>query len=111
MSLHNLQLAHELDAAWIIALWKAIHGGDPAPELVAAQVIASLAPYLKASENTLTLPQLEKQFKTMGADVVEKDGEAQAKTETVFQNRQYCFKFKGVTYCVQLPKIGPIREQ
>src|SRR2546423_13592409 len=24
--------AHQLDAAWIIALWKAIHGGDPAPE-------------------------------------------------------------------------------
>lgn len=24
--------AHQLDPAWIIALWLAIHGGDPAPE-------------------------------------------------------------------------------
>jgi hypothetical protein len=25
-------LAHEPDIAWLIALWIAIHGGDPAPE-------------------------------------------------------------------------------
>src|ERR1039457_206028 len=37
----EIVLAHEPDAAWIIALWKAIHGGDPAPEAVAAGVIAS----------------------------------------------------------------------
>ena len=35
----ELVLAHEPDAAWIIALWKAIHTGDPAPEEVAANVI------------------------------------------------------------------------
>jgi hypothetical protein len=25
-------VAHEPDAAWLIALWLAIHGGDPAPD-------------------------------------------------------------------------------
>ncbi len=109
MPQHNLQLAHELDAAWIIALWKAIHGGDPAPEQVAAQVIASLAPYLNTSEDTLTFSRLEKQFKALGGEVAERDGEAQALTEAVFPIRQYCFEFKGATYGVQLPKLVPIR--
>ena len=103
MSIRTLQLAHELDAAWIIALWKAIHGGDPAPEVVAAQAIAALVPYLKAAEDTLTFAQLEKQFKTLGADVTEKDQGAQGKTEAELRIHQYCFKFKGNTYCVQLP--------
>ena len=43
---------HEKDPGWIIALWLAIHGGDPAPEgvisaetaaRVAAEAIKSLA--------------------------------------------------------------------
>ena len=109
MPQHNLQFAHELDAAWIIALWKAIHGGDPAPQLVASQAIAALAPYLNASEDTLTFSQLEKQFRTLGADVTGRDGEAQAMTEALFPIRQYFFNFKDATYCVQLPKLGPAR--
>jgi hypothetical protein len=40
----KILLAHVNDAEWIIALWLAIHGGDPAPERVAAQAIAALAP-------------------------------------------------------------------
>jgi hypothetical protein len=31
LSVHDVQLAHELDASWLIALWLAIHGGDPPP--------------------------------------------------------------------------------
>jgi hypothetical protein len=109
MPQHNLQLAHELDAAWIIALWKAIHGGDPAPQVVASQVIAALAPYLNVSEDTLTFSQLEKQFKTLGVDVTEIDGEAPAVTQALFPIRQYFFNFKDAMYCVQLPKLGPGR--
>jgi hypothetical protein len=51
---HEINLAHELDPAWIIALWLAIHGGDPNPiehtvseaaeRAIAAQIIAELAP-------------------------------------------------------------------
>jgi len=32
MHIREIVLARELDAAWIIALWKAIHGGDGGPE-------------------------------------------------------------------------------
>jgi hypothetical protein len=109
MPQHNLQLAHELDAAWIIALWKAIHGGDPSPQVVASQAIAALAPYLNTSEDTLTFSQLEKQFKTLGADIMERDAEAPAMTDALFPVRQYFFNFKDETYCVQLPKLGPAR--
>ena len=30
-----IQAIHAKDPAWIIALWIAIHGGDPAPEISA----------------------------------------------------------------------------
>lgn len=32
VGLKEIELAHELDASWLIALWFAIHGGDPSPE-------------------------------------------------------------------------------
>jgi hypothetical protein len=43
----NLVLAHEPDPAWLIALWLAIHGGDPVPsvinQFVTLNVLSSLA--------------------------------------------------------------------
>ena len=30
----KLILAHEVDVAWLITLWLAIHGGDPAPDYI-----------------------------------------------------------------------------
>ena len=52
--LTNEVLAHQLDPVWIIALWKAIHGGDPAPNehvtltskeyaTIGAEIIGSIA--------------------------------------------------------------------
>src|ERR1022692_2176178 len=67
----EIVLAHEPDAAWIIALWKAIHGGDPAPEAVAAGVIASMAPYLRSFGETFTAQQLEAGFETLGVKVTQ----------------------------------------
>ena len=29
---YEIEFAHELDISWLIALWFAIHGGDPSPE-------------------------------------------------------------------------------
>ena len=29
---HQVNFEHELDVSWILALWFAIHGGDPGPE-------------------------------------------------------------------------------
>jgi len=54
--------ARQLDAAWLIAVWKAIHGGDPDPEAVAAELIAALAQYLNGADFKVTFVQLERQF-------------------------------------------------
>lgn len=41
---------HVKDIQWIIALWFAIHGGDPAPEhLLPAQVQATAAGLIRAA--------------------------------------------------------------
>ena len=32
VGLKEIELIHERDASWLMALWLAIHGGDPAPE-------------------------------------------------------------------------------
>ncbi|HEX7895238.1 MAG TPA: hypothetical protein VF447_13665 [Terriglobales bacterium] len=101
----QITLAHERDAAWIIALWKFVHGGDPGPERVAAEVIAAMVPYLNGAADTLSFEQLEKQFATLGAQVTETEM-ADARIEgTQPRPRQYCFKFKGQTICIQLPQI------
>ena len=104
----ELTLTHELDAAWIIALWKAIHGGDPAPELVAAQAIAVLAPYAARTESSLTFAQLQKQLGAANIELTKHGNETSVNTEAVRELRrpiahQYCFKFKGETICIQLP--------
>ena len=40
-----------VDVAWIIELWKVVHGGDPTPEAVAAEVIAAMSQYLGCSSS------------------------------------------------------------
>ena len=123
MSIRNIYLAHELDAAWIIALWKAIHGGDPSPEAVAAEAIAALAQYLRGAEYSFTFPQLEKQFANLGVQVTERSEEAEARAagpkpvaaaqsaalqseeRPEFRLHQYCFKLKGQVYCIELPRL------
>ena len=49
MPAHDPHLNQDIDVAWIIELWKALHGGDPTPEDVAAEVIAALSPYIECS--------------------------------------------------------------
>jgi hypothetical protein len=116
MSIREIYLAHELDAAWIIALWKAIHGGDPSPEQVAAQAIAALAQYVAApAEVAFTFHELKEQFAKIGVQVTER-AEAAAQNaakpqlaaeleEPRFRIHQYCFKFKGETICTELPAL------
>ena len=42
-------LADGLDVAWIIELWRALHGGDTDSQTVAAEAIAALSQYLEYS--------------------------------------------------------------
>jgi hypothetical protein len=119
MHIRDIRLAHELDAAWIIALWKAIHGGDGGPEQIAAQAIAALAQYISAPTPTsFSFHELKSQFAKLAVQVTEQSEEARieaagAKPQMAiatdvgreFRVHQYCFKFKGETYCIELPAL------
>jgi hypothetical protein len=116
MSVPKVILAHELDAAWIIALWKAIHGGDPSPEAVAAEAIAALAQYLRGAEYSFSFAQMEQQFASLGIKVTERAEEPGAKATGAaprsieqpigHRYRQYCFQVGGRTVCAQLPEVA-----
>ena len=58
--------ARQVDAAWLISVWTAIHGGNPDPDAVAAELIAALAQYLQHSDFKVTFIQLERQFAHFG---------------------------------------------
>jgi hypothetical protein len=121
MSIRPLYLAHELDAAWIIALWLAIHGGDPSPEVVAAQAIAALAQYVNGTrQQSFTFDELKAQFAKLGVTVTEREKETGASVkpqlqmveegdEREFHLHQYCFKFQGSTICTELPVLTHVR--
>ncbi len=104
-NVREIVFAHEPDAAWIIALWKAIHGGDPAPEVVAAGVIAAVAPYLKSFSESFTSKQLESGFETLGVKVTEPAVESIQGPAQLQTPRQYCFKSQGKTICITLPVV------
>lgn len=116
-----IYLAHELDAAWTIALWLAIHGGDPAPEIVAAQAIAALAQYVNGTrQETFTFEQLKAQFAKLGVVVTEREKEVESSKgrqlqlmgdgdEHEYRVHQYCFKFEGSTICTELPVLTHLR--
>jgi hypothetical protein len=98
-------LAHEPDAAWIMALYRAIHGGDPPPETVAASIIGTMAPYLKGFGQAFTTQQMEAGFGTLGVKVTQPPVEAHEANAQVRPPRQYCFKFQGKTICIILPTV------
>lgn len=121
MSVRQIDPAHELDVAWIIALWLAIHGGNPRPEVLAAQAVAATAHYVNGTGRPFFgFEQLKAQFGELGVTVTERtkrelssgkaqpqildDGEARE-----FHIQQYCFKFEGATICNELPVLTHLR--
>ena len=105
----ELVFAHERDAAWIMALWKAIHGGDGGPEEIAANVVAAMAPYLAGVGKGLRTEQFEAGFAKLGVQV----NQPQVEIEEITQPRQpriYCFKFQGETICFPLPQLTHVTE-
>jgi hypothetical protein len=117
MQFREVIIAHELDAAWIIALWKAIHGGDGGPEQIAAQAIAALAQYVAGpAPAAFTFDALHARFAKLGVQVTEKvaepantgakpDVEAAIAIKGSKPIHQYCFKFEGETICIKLPLL------
>jgi hypothetical protein len=118
MSVRPMYIAHELDAAWIIDLWHAIHGGDPALQVIAAQAVAALAQYVNGTrQETFTFEQLKAQFARLGVVVTEHEKEVespigqqlQLKADREHRVYQYCFKFEGSTICTELPVLTHLR--
>jgi len=124
MQPRRLSLAHELDAAWIIALWKAIHGGDPSPIEVDArsvELVEELAGHLARTigqgTQALTQETFQARLGEMGIQL-ERQGSGAAAPHTDALNvarpgspegqprepLPYCFVFRGTTYCVHFPR-------
>lgn len=122
----DLKLAHELDASWIIALFKAIHGGDPAPDLQTAhldektvEMVGALTEHLQQTgalshTEPLTLAKLQARLKVFGIEVVE--GKTSPATgvhaELVsvpdgpqHQPPPWCFVFRGQRICIERPHL------
>lgn len=131
----HLVLAHELDAAWIIALWLAIHGGDPAPieisqtqaEAVSASIVAALSPaqggYIGAASESLSLERLQSRLKEFNVKVTQGRQATGGEYATQAMESQgaispeliipleYCFEFGGKTYCVTIQRRRPFKVQ
>jgi hypothetical protein len=72
MAKGSLELAHIPDIAWLIALWKAIHGGDPAPSdrVAAASILSGAMAYLNGQAVApVSVATLASQFKGLGLEL------------------------------------------
>ena len=74
----NIRLAHELDIAWIIALWIAIHDGDPSPievsldgrtAALADEFAGYLTQALKPEQQYRTAGELQTRMEKLGLAV------------------------------------------
>ena len=142
MSTHidEISLAHEADAAWLIAMYLDIYGGDPGPEgavvsrqvqqAAALRMIGELAEALDEKTKEILqreiAPLLEKfpmnavagvvageRLRAIGFHVTEHpEGYVHADPMTGNNRpRMYCFRFRGQTYCTVVPSPGPERIQ
>ena len=105
------RFARELDAAWILAIWKAIHGGDPSPEQIAMEAIAALSDTLTShGEGTVSessFAELQTRLKEIGVELQQQTrtgGEGAPSTEALII--QYCIVVKGFArpICIDLPR-------
>ena len=106
----TIRFAHALDAAWIIALWKAIHGGDPGPEQIALEAIAALSGTLTGDAGGAhgqgSFEELQTRLKEIGIELETQAqaGEKAAVSAESYIGRTYCVLFKGQRICITLPK-------
>lgn len=62
MPTRDQRIAEGLDVAWIIELWKALHGADCDSQAVAIEAMAALQSYLELSASTFLPPPAGSQF-------------------------------------------------
>ena len=117
MAIITRQLAHELDAAWIIALWKAIHGGDPGPEqrvtvsaheavAIARQAASVLVGYVSAAAGVEAEAVSAELHQEMSHGLKTAGFELLAPAEGPgHQPPPYCFRWNGRTICIPRPRL------
>jgi hypothetical protein len=112
----------DYSAAWIITLWRALHGNDSSTAEVAAYAIASLWRFLPACEASFGLQPLSSLPRAACACAVECADSGDYTTDTEsrgeeleemcnlqcfdpddFSIHHYYFNFKGVFYCLDRP--------
>jgi hypothetical protein len=109
-------LAHIPDIAWIIALYKFIHGGDPAPSdiVAAASVLAGSVAYASGQPgSSIAVGSLAERFEALGLklEVSEVDapeaGRAMEALSVGWQFVQLCWGIGAHRQCVlvQVPKL------
>jgi len=133
----SITLTHERDAAWLIALYLAIHGGDPAPDegkvvehevqqgaairaIIAltqaldqgarTAVQEAIAPLQKQSHMKTVDPNAAgKRLQAMGIRIAEYSEKAHAQEVKAesFRIRPYCIRFRGQIICVEIPSPFP----
>jgi hypothetical protein len=109
------EVAHIPDIAWIIALWKAIHGGDSGPgdRVAAASLLAEAVAYLNGQVTaSVSVSELTGNFEKLGLklEVSEVDAPAgEQRIELLHFETQYiqvCWGVGAARKCVlvQVPK-------
>jgi hypothetical protein len=115
----DIIFTHERDAAWIIALWLAIHGGDPAPDGVlhvdetSVLLATTLSHHLATTHRITPLEpeQLRARLADAGLTLSEPCSDAEvaefqvAKKDLIVGGR--CVRWGDEIYCVAPPEPHP----
>lgn len=113
------KFTHELDAAWIIAIWKAIHGGDPDGQRgvlsereaisIAKQAANALVGYVAAVAvgdaehvSVEAHQQMDRGLEAAGFELLT------AHEPCSHQPPPFCFRWNGETICVPRPKASTL---
>lgn len=124
-NVRELEFEHELDAAWIIALWHFIYGGDPLHDVAAAQttelLVRGLVSHLSQGRNELSKDIVEK-LGQLGIKVHMQSGEQRTDVTSTKQLHESRSRSQGKDRpipCLSIinghpvcwsPIFGPIKE-
>jgi len=117
LSIPEVYLARNLDAACIIALWISSYHADPKPQPVTAEAVAALTQYLRGAQYSSSSSPLEEQFASLGIQVVRRSerpigAPAEASTNQSIEDpdpyrvREYCFRVGDITISARLPAFA-----
>ncbi len=120
------QISSTLDhnAAWIMTLWRLLHGENAAPGDIAADVIANLSQFLPAREGSFGIEPPPSPLCALSIavessedhpdatdaesdyDELKRQCDLQCYDPDDFSIHHYYFNFKGVFYCLDRPAFA-----